>query len=296
MSIKQVYFDVLRVDWRVTGRMSLEIKVRCITALALIIFVLLGCESYGKRLEIETRLEPDGPGFIDAIGLEDSTGEERLPSYIIGINDIINVAVFQHPEHSTTAVVNFRGEIEIPELDLVVKVEGMPLEGAEEVIRGAISPYLLGPPPVRIRVRQVNSKFFYAFGAIGIPGRHRLGMVPLYLRDAVIRAGLFDEMRSAVKRICVIRPDPEKPTFVVVNAQKILMGNLKHNFALRNGDVIYVPDTLLYKYEEFIDHLVRQIQNIQTIDQAVAFIERAEDKIRNAPFEDKRGRTVIIYQ
>ena len=270
--------------------------MRWLASLALLALATAGCEVSGERVNIATRLSPDGPGFIDAIGLEQTSEGERNPAYVLGIDDIIELKIVEHPEHSTITIVDYRGELEVPELDVIVKVDGLEIDAAERAVQKAVSPYLVGPPPVRIRVRQVNSKFYYAFGAVGIPGRHRMGMSPLQLRDAVIRAGLFQEYRSAVNRVCVIRPDKVKPTFVVVNVGRILKGDLKHNFKIRNGDVVYVPDTLLYKWDEFIDVMVRQIENIQTIDQAVQFIEIAEDKIRNAPFEDKRGRSIVVFQ
>jgi len=271
-------------------------KVKCMASLALLAFVLSGCEIPGQEMDISTRLAAPGSGFIDAIGLDEGDEQEREPSYVLGVNDIVDLRIVGHPEHSGTMLVDYRGELEVPELDVVVKVDGLEIDAAERAIQEAVAPYLVGPPPVRLRVRQVNSKFFYALGAIGIPGRHRLGMSPLYLRDAVIRAGLFQEYRSAANRVVVIRPDKVKPTFVVVNVARILKGDLKENFKIRNGDVIYVPDTLLYKWEQFVDIMVRQIETIQTVDQAVRFIEVAEDRIRNAPFEDKRGRAIVIYR
>lgn len=257
-------------------------------AVALVAVLLWGCEVPGQRVRTEEWLDAQGPGPMDAIGIEASLEVDPKPTYVLGRGDVIGLVVEQNPEHSGKVAVDWRGQIVVPGLRVVVDIEGLELARAERTVRRALAPFLVGPPAVRVEILEVHSKFFYVFGAVAIPGRHRMGILPLAVRDAVIRSGLFTEWRAADTRVCLIRPDTVKPTYVVIDLRRVLRGHLKHNLPVRNGDVIFVPDTLYYKFDMFVDILARQIEDIRTVDQAVAFVEDASNKVRTAGFRDQR--------
>lgn len=125
-----------------------------------------------------------------------------------------------------------------------VKVAGMtPVEVARK-LESLLSAYYLDPH-VNIRVNNTGSKKFYVFGQVA-----RQGPFAYTGRDTLLSALAQAQPTfiAAKEMIKVVRPSHEddKRHVMTVNAFRMLEeGRLDQNILLQEGDIIYVPPTVL---------------------------------------------------
>jgi protein involved in polysaccharide export with SLBB domain len=122
---------------------------------------------------------------------------------------------------------------------------------------------LPGDKPIEVRVAALQSKSYYVFGQVYVPGRK------LYTgRDTVLSA-IADARPNPMawkERIQVVRPSPNpeavKPKIFEIDFARIAInGDLSNNVLLEEGDIVYVPPTILaylsLKLEEVITPIAR---------------------------------------
>lgn len=136
-----------------------------------------------------------------------------------------------------------------------------PQEFAEELGKEVAKLYkLVGDKPIEIRVVAFLSQSFYVMGQVDIPGRK------LYTgRDSVF-AALADARPNPmawIERIQVIRPSADvnvKPKIFEINLQRMMVhGELEKNVLLNEGDIIYVPPTILAAVALKIEEALRPV-------------------------------------
>jgi len=121
---------------------------------------------------------------------------------------------------------------------------------------------LTGDYPIDVRVIAFQSKFYYVLGQVYVPGPK------VYTgRDTVLTAIAEAQLNPMawVDRIQVIRPSRDKsikPKIFEVNYNRMIVhGDASKDVLLQEGDIIYVPPTVLaaisMKIEEFIRPLAR---------------------------------------
>jgi protein involved in polysaccharide export with SLBB domain len=152
----------------------------------------------------------------------------------------------------------------------------------------------VGKPDVHISLVEARSKMYYVLGGVWAPGIYRMGGEVIRLREAIARAGLFREYRADQTRVGVITPDPAKPTYVIANAKKIMMGDDSENLIVKAGDVIFVQDKIIYDVDGFLYTLFRETENVSTADKAVKFWEDAV-KGDIGDFTYPRSSVTVVY-
>ncbi len=119
---------------------------------------------------------------------------------------------------------------------------------------------LVGEQPIEVRVIAYKSKVFYVLGQVYLPG------LKLYTgRDSVMSA-IADAQPNPMawlERVQVIRPssDPAvKARIFEVNFDRMSAhGELSKNVLLQEGDVVYVPPTILSAIAMKIEEVIRPI-------------------------------------
>jgi polysaccharide export outer membrane protein len=121
---------------------------------------------------------------------------------------------------------------------------------------------LVGDEPIDIRIVAYRSQFYYIIGEVTYPG-------PKYYtgRDTVLSAlaAANPTVLAWKEHIQVIRPSEDKktkPKIFEVNFNKMFQrGDASKNVLLQQGDIIYVPPTILaaiaMKIEEFVRPIAR---------------------------------------
>lgn len=259
-----------------------------ITTTCLLLFLIGGCTTPpGHEVSLAEARPAEDPGPLFASGT-DYDPVKRRKVFRLGVSDVITVQVANHPEFSGDMVVDGMGTVTLPTVFDKVRAEGVDLDQLSDMISERVARFTRTPPRVTVKVLEVRSRYFYALGALGFQGQVPMGTGEVKLRDALVRAGLFIDGQSDTRRVMVITPDTEKPSYVVVNARDVLLGDLKNNVVIKPGDVVYVPNTPLHNFNRITDLVMRQINSIQDVDRAVTFIETIEDGV--VPRDLDRGR------
>lgn len=136
-----------------------------------------------------------------------------------------------------------------------------PEELAKEMQQKVAELYtLVGDKPIEVRLIAYQSKFYYVLGQVYLPGPK------VYTgRDTVLRA--IAEARpnpmAWVKRIQVVRPSSDKnvkPKIFEVNLYRMAKhGDTSKNVLLQEGDIVYVPATVLASVALKIEEVIRPI-------------------------------------
>jgi polysaccharide biosynthesis/export protein len=167
-------------------------------------------------------------------------------SYRVGIGDVLNVIVWEHPELTNPAGVT-TGELR--EQGRLVREDGtffFPFIGAVEAagrsvdeIRHDLSEGLrvfIDDPQIDVRVTDYRSQYIYVTGEVNEPGPVPIDDRPLTMLDAVARAGGFGENADR-RRAYLTRDDGRRHVDILS-----LYESGSEDELLRHGDVLHIPD------------------------------------------------------
>ena len=119
---------------------------------------------------------------------------------------------------------------------------------------------LQGNQPVDITIVAYRSKVYYVAGEVYLPGQKDYTG-----RDTVLRALAEAKLNPMAwkQRIQVIRPSSDenvKPKIFEVNYDRMFAhGDMSKNVLLQEGDIIYVPPTILAAIAQVIEEFARPI-------------------------------------
>lgn len=221
-----------------------------ITILLLLVFIQSGCFS-ARAVDIEAFDRPD----------EVVT---TIDSYILQPPDELEIHCQRNSELSflngQRQQVRPDGKIYLEDLG-EIQAAGKTIAEVTEAIKERASGYkLTGDNPIDLRVVVFNSKVYYVLGEVSNPGPKIFTG-----RDTVLRAiSMANPLVTAWKgQIQVIRPshDPNiKPKIFKVEYNKMIVhGDLSKNVLLHEGDIVYLPPTILAAAANVIAEFARPI-------------------------------------
>ncbi len=182
--------------------------------------------------------------------------QEIVGEYTLGKDDVIEINVRRHPEFSGRFPLGANGKIQYPfigdiELSCLTKTE------ASVKLTATLSVYVESPE-VDVTIISYNSKVIYVVGMVARPGRYSMRAEFMPVREAVMDAGLPRENIASLRRAVIIRPlEGQKPIIKKVNLLKLIYGGeLKINYDLKSGDIVYLPSTALYKVSTVLSQIV----------------------------------------
>jgi protein involved in polysaccharide export with SLBB domain len=216
--------------------------------LSLIMISLTGC--FSSR-----------PGDIKAF-LKPHEVELIAKNYVLHPPDEIEVFCSKVPEiHLQRQQIRPDGKISFEALGEIEVVGKTPGQVANLLVQKASQLYTLaGDNPIDVRVSVYRSKTYYVLGEVAFPGpKVTTG------RDTALRA--LAEARPTVlawkDRIQVIRPSGDnsvRPKIFELNFNRMMAhGDMSKNVLLQEGDIIYVPPTVLAAIGQTIEEFVRPI-------------------------------------
>jgi len=162
--------------------------------------------------------------------------------YVIGPEDVLEVAVWNNADISRTVPVRPDGKISLPLLHDVQAAGQTPMQLCA-AITTALSPFVTGPV-VSVIVREVHSVKVTVIGEVKAPGRYEVRSRATVL-DVLAMAGGLDQY-AARGRITVLRYETggvrQLPfDFDKVTTRLDAAAVSQLNFCVRPGDVIVVP-------------------------------------------------------
>jgi polysaccharide export outer membrane protein len=168
----------------------------------------------------------------------DETGSSPSVSNTLGPGDLVEVRVFQEPDHSGIWRVSPEGTIDYP-LCGKVALEGRTSSTAADSLRECLTRYLRRPQ-VSVLIREYNSKKIFVFGEVQKPGTfpHDGEMTII---QAITLAGGFTKL-AAKNSTNVTRIIEGQERKIRVPVEDIGVGREK-NFLLQPGDIVFVPES-----------------------------------------------------
>jgi polysaccharide biosynthesis/export protein len=159
------------------------------------------------------------------------------PSYVIGPEDVLHVAVWKENDLTATLPVRPDGMISLPLLNDVQAAGMTPMQLAA-LLTDKLKKYI-ADPRVTVVVTQINSKRIYLVGEVSHTGA--TPMLPnMTVLQALSSAGLTTFANT--KKIYVLRMENGKQLKLPVDYRKLVKGEqMDHNYVLRAGDTIVVP-------------------------------------------------------
>ena len=148
-----------------------------------------------------------------------------------------------------------------------IEVAGKTVEEIASILRTRVLRLyaLSGDNPIDVRIATYRSKVYYVLGQVYIPGPK------MYTgRDTVLSA-IADARPNPmawVERIQIIRPSDNeliKPEIFEVNFERMRVhGDTSKNVLLQEGDIVYVPPTVLAALALKVEEVIRPITRALT--------------------------------
>lgn len=183
-------------------------------------------------------------------------------TYILQPPDEIQVLCSKVPEiHEQRQRIRPDGKVSFESLG-EIEAAGKTVAEVSDALRTKVLELyrLQGNQPIDVRIVTYRSKVFYVLGEVYMPG------AKVYSgRDTVLHA--LAEARTNVmawkERIQVIRPSSYegiKPKIFEINYDRMVAhGDTSKNVLLQEGDIIYVPPTILSSIAQVIEEFARPI-------------------------------------
>ena len=169
--------------------------------------------------------------------------------YIIGVQDSVNVTVWENADLTGKFTVQPDGAITLPLVGRV-KAAGLSLRGFETQLTRALADGFLIEPRVAVTLDSFRGRRVFIFGAVSTPGPYALTEGQTLI-EALVRAGY-----ASASQVVVVRPKRPSagPTLpenagdaevIRVNLKElekdVEQGSLARNIPLHDGDTVFIP-------------------------------------------------------
>lgn len=190
------------------------------------------------------------------VSLPDSQmgGAEGDYEYVIGVNDVIEVEVFQVEDLNHTARVNTRGFISLPLIG-GLNVQSKTVEETERLIEKKLAEKYLQDPHVTVFIKEYESQKITVEGWVKEPGVFPLKGKTTLLQAIAEAKGL--ERLADEEEITIFRTIEEgKVAGYKANIAAIRAGQTR-DIVLLNNDIIVVPK---HGGRELVDNITRTLR------------------------------------
>ncbi|MEI9813567.1 MAG: polysaccharide biosynthesis/export family protein [Acidobacteriota bacterium] len=168
-----------------------------------------------------------------------------VKTYEIGVNDVLQIEVWQSPEYSRRVLVSPDGRISMPSIG-PMQAEGLTPERLQAQLQQALKEFIKDPD-VTVSLMQVNSKSYRVTGAVNRPTTYPL-VSPIRVYEAIVDAGGFREY--AKKKKVIIMRGAQRLEFNAEDYEKgkqvddtFTPGQKKvGNILIQNNDIVKVDE------------------------------------------------------
>ena len=223
-------------------------RVVVVLVLTIITIIVTGCfSSHPKNIEAFLK-----PRQVDV----------TTDTYILQPPDEVIVFCTRIPEiHEQRQRIRPDGKISFENLGEIKAAGKTPAEVARIIKEKALKLYKLeADNPINVQIFIYRSKVYYVLGEVYLPGEKNYTG-----RDTVLGALAEAKLNPMAwkQRIQVIRPPigpDSKPKIFEVNYDRMAAhGDMSKNVLLEEGDVIYVPPTILAGIAQVVEEFARPI-------------------------------------
>lgn len=218
---------------------------------------------------------------IDSTLVNQMAGNFVKYSYKVGLHDILNVFVWEHPEFigplgqtpteqgvnsaltpslsPSGYLVNPEGNIFFPLVGAVF-VQGKTAEEIRATLTTALRQYVHNPQ-VDVRVTAFRSKKVYVMGEIQRPGLQPLTDAPMSIMDAIhFSGGLLADTADPAHIFVIRRGQNARPNIYWLNAKLPNALLLGEHFYLLPEDVVFVSTAGVARWNRAINQILPTVQ------------------------------------
>lgn len=245
----------------------------------LILLLILSCSSH-KPLDSDMKpITAENP-----LTLSDTS------EFTLGPGDEITVSVWRNEDLGRSVKLDPSGKIRMP-LAGEISASGMTVSVLNKEITSRLSRYIKDPF-IDINLTSISSRKIHILGEVKSPGTFSyITQLPVW--EAVSKAGGFTDNANNKNLLIVRVKDGEASVSVLeLDFKKIFKnGSIKGDYYLKNGDILYVPETKIASIENFMIRLNNIISPIYTIQRMINITPNVIDAL-----EGNGSNNVIIPQ
>ncbi|HYM81385.1 MAG TPA: polysaccharide biosynthesis/export family protein [Candidatus Limnocylindria bacterium] len=158
--------------------------------------------------------------------------------YVLGIEDVLTVSVYLHPELERTVTVSSQGNVTFPPLG-EIKAAGLTPKALGERLADRLSSYLRQTTAVTVTVTRFMSRSVYVTGAVATPGRYGFETMPSLI-EVIGQAGGAVPNADLTRVEVIRREGPGRKSLFADVAAAIRDGQAQLP-ELKPGDTVVVP-------------------------------------------------------
>lgn len=204
--------------------MGLMIQTSAVRLLGAVICLFVGCAPVAKEA-LEEVNKPVSKEFL------------------LGPEDVLEVAVWRNQDLSRTVVVRPDGKISIPLIG-DVQASGLSASQVAAKIAAKLTEFK-EHPNVSVSVKEVNSYFIYVLGEVQRPGKYPIKSYATVLQGVSLASGFTNfasKDKMAVIRTITKESGDQHQIRIPVPYSELVSGKGEiGNFVLKSGDTIVVP-------------------------------------------------------
>lgn len=215
----------------------------------ILVAALIGCGGGNRMFSQRGGEVVSGELVLDSIPAPPEGGE-----YIIGYGDKLDIDFLFNPDYSRSNIsVRPDGRITFPYIG-EIEVAGMTPTQLDTLITEKYSE-LFVDPNVTVMVSSFQEPLVYVFGKVRSPGGYPVDRGQTLLTALSLASGIYDEAKK--NGVLVIRRvAPDRVVGIQVDLTQLLD---EHRFdldiPLKPNDIVYVPQSLIDRTEEFVGAL-----------------------------------------
>lgn len=170
-------------------------------------------------------------------------------------------------------------QVDIADIDNAYIVRNnkiLPVNFNELLIKGNQLHNVLLKDKDYIYIPSLASKQVFVLGEVGAPGKYMLSR-NLTVSKIIAQAG--GKNISSGINVLVVRGNLKKPTIYRINISSVLISG-KSDFLLKPDDVVYVPRSPVYVYNDVINNILPTLNIINTTSSTWLNVTNMRDKIK----------------
>jgi polysaccharide export outer membrane protein len=190
----------------------------------------------------------------------------KSEDYRLGAGDLLKIVVFDHEEFSVDARISQTGNITFP-LVGQVPVAGLSTRETELLLaRRLIDGGFVKQPQISVLVAEYQSQKVSVMGQVAKPGQYPLDAAKRVLDVLAMAGGVLND--TASDNATLVRADSSR---VVIDLQKLFDGDPAVNFAVQDGDTVFIAHAPQFYIYGQVQHpgQYRLLRNT-TISQAIS--------------------------
>jgi polysaccharide export outer membrane protein len=157
----------------------------------------------------------------------------------LGVEDVVAISVYLHPELERTAAIDADGNITVPPVGLI-KAAGLTTKQLGDKISDRLATYLRQTTSVTVTVSQYFSRSVFVQGAVAKPGRYGFERIPSLIEVIGQAGGALPG--ADLSRVEVVHKKGAGGQTVYANLSDALRGgNTAGLPTLQPGDIITIP-------------------------------------------------------